>query len=1199
MTHEVYGVYLKSFEIQGFKSFPDKTALVFGDGVTAVVGPNGSGKSNIADAARWVLGEQSPRALRCEKRMEEIIFHGTEHRGPVGFAEVSLLLDNSGGLFPMEQHEVLVTRRLYRSGESEYYINRASVRLKDVLDLFMDTGLGRDGYSLIGQGRIGEILSEKSGDRRRVFEEASGISRYRHRKEESERKLQLAEENLTRIGDKIEELELQVGPLREQAEKARRYLHMRDELRGLEIALWLDQLDKLRDGFGKVHDDYHAVSEQLSAGQAAVEALYAELEELSEAERDNHRQAEQLRAEHAALAAAAGELESAMAVLRNTMAHNEENMARIRAEQEQGRGRDGGLAAQMEERRAHMGALDAELAATEAELAALLSEAERLSERAGGAAARAEGLRAREAAAREAAGDARAALSSLVAAAGEMGERRQALTADLAAREQGCEAAAAALAELDARIAEAEETLSSLQNVINGYELRRDSRRKKAEGLKAEHAGALAERDRLQSRLQMLSDMEKEYEGHSRAVKTVLGEHGRGSLSGVHGAVSELVRVDDRYAVAVETALGPALQNIVVDREEDAKAAIELLRRRDAGRATFLPLSTVTGRALDEPDLDREPGFVGVASELVRHDAAYDGILRSLLGRTVVVETMDAAIALARRRRQRLRIVTLTGQVIAPGGAMTGGSAGRNVGVLSRRNEMDRLTETLAKGEESLAELFRALTEAERELMAVSYDCDVAFAERRTAEDEALALRSERTHKDMWAEGVRTERDRVRAELATVMERLEAGAGEAARLEAAVAEENASAEALAAEIAVLMAGQSDLQGEGAKLSEGVAALRARLAALSAERTADEKALGEYEQLRRELMGDQAQKEAAVTSYTQKNGELLAELGVKQEEALRLSEQAEEKNAALEALYGARQALEGRRVRCDRGAKEQNEENLKLERERSRLEARKASAEAEEKSIMDRLWDNYGLTHSAALALKAPVASLSKAGRRAGELRSAITALGSPNIGAIEEYDRVYSRYEYLTAQRDDAAAAKADLLALIEELTGEMKGIFETKFALIAEKFTQTFKEIFGGGDARLELEDPEDVLYCGVEIRAQPPGKKMRSISLLSGGEKSLVAIALYFAIFRVRPAPFCILDEVDHDLDDVNVARFAAYLRRLAEEIQFVVVTHRRGTMEMADMLYGVTTQEEGVSKILSLKLQDAEQALGVKLG
>ncbi|MCL2747408.1 MAG: chromosome segregation protein SMC [Oscillospiraceae bacterium] len=1189
---------MKSFEIQGFKSFPDKTVMPFDHGVCAVVGPNGSGKSNIAEAVRWVLGEQNPRALRCEKRMEELIFHGAAHRGPTGFAEVSLMLDNSGGLFPLEQNEVSITRRLYRSGESEYYINRVAVRLRDVLDLFMDTGLGRDGYCLIGQGRISEILSEKSGDRRRVFEEASGISRFRHRKEESERKLASSEENLTRIGDKIEELELQIGPLREQADTARRYLRLRDELRGLEINLWLDALHKLRVSYEKVRDNHWAVSEQLGESLAKVEKTYAEAERLQGEERDTVLKSEGTRGALSSFEAEIAELDSAIAVLRANASHNEENRKRLLLEQEAGQDRDGGLRSQIESRRADIADLGARQAALESEGKALLAQVDEISHRGSDASDKLNAMRIREVSLRETVSSLRVSLSSQTAAAAEWEARLSIQGADLEVRAAGLAEAVRQLAKLDGEIADGTVSLEELRNAIDGHTMRRDSRQRKVEKLREKCTALSADAQVLESRVKMLREMEREYEGHSRAVRSVMRESGRGALRGIRGTLSSLLRADDRCAVAVETALGASLQSIVVEREEDAKAAIGLLRRQDAGRATFLPLTAIRGLSLEERGLENEPGFVGLADTLVSFSPEYGDIVRNLLGRTVVTESLDDAVGLARRRGHRFRIVTLDGQVIARGGAMTGGSASKSVGALSRKNELERLETKLSDKTAQAGALARERENAERELSAAQYDLDVAQSERRVAEDEALSLRSERTHKGVWYDGLREAHKALQAERDDLVARLADSATTQREQQADIERRAAEAGDLAEQIAALSEGQADLYTESTRLAETIAELRAQGAALGAEKNAAEKSVADLEELRAQLVGDLDKRNLAIASYEQKIKGIAGEIHAKTENQAEKSARAAELRTQLLALSERQGDLEGRRVAADRAAREFNEENLRLERECARLEGQKASGEAEEKAIMEKLWDNYGLTHSAALEQRTQMDSVHKANRRAGELKAAIKALGSPNIGAIDEYDRISGRYEYLTTQRDDAALARSELLQIIDDLTGRMKEIFLEQFALIGEKFGQTFREIFSGGDARLELEDPEDPLHCGVEIRAQPPGKKMRSITLLSGGEKSLVAIALYFAIFKVRPAPFCVLDEVDHDLDDINVARFAAYLRRLSEDIQFVVVTHRRGAMEAADMLYGVTTQEEGVSKIISLKLQDAEKSLGMTL-
>ena len=644
-------MYLKALEIQGFKSFPEKTVITFGEAITAIVGPNGSGKSNISDAIRWVMGEQSTRALRGGK-MEDVIFGGTQRRRQLGFAEVSLVLDNTAGLLPMEESEVAVTRRYYRSGESEYYINRRSVRLKDVNELFMDTGLGREG------------LSVKSADRREVFEEAAGISRFRHRKEEAERKLERTQENLVRITDKIDELELQVEPLRQQSEKARRFLLLRDELRGLEISLWLEQLEKIRAGAIKTAADYENAARQKAEAQQAVEELYAAAEGYAAQMRDKDVEAEGVRFQMMQRQADANGLENAIAVLKTNIQNNLENRDRIRRELEQQEGRAGSIASQIAERRARLDQLAAEAEKLQAQLAARQAEADQAARSAGTLAAELEELRQKEAVETASAAEAKALLSALAAAAQELLDRDEAVRQELSAGEERLQALKMEEGEARRALDQAREDRDSLQNVINGYRLRLDGRQKKAKEAEERHVKLQMEENALQSRIHMLSEMEKLYEGYSKAVKLVMGEAKRGQLRGIHGPVAGLIHVPDRCTVAIETALGGAMQHIVVETEEDGKAAISYLKRRDGGRSTFLPLSTIRPGEFRDQGVRKEPGFVGLGDELVQFDPRYQKIFSNLLGRTVIAEDMDAAIAMARKYGHRFKIVTLDGQVL-------------------------------------------------------------------------------------------------------------------------------------------------------------------------------------------------------------------------------------------------------------------------------------------------------------------------------------------------------------------------------------------------------------------------------------------------------------------------------------------------------------------------------------------------------
>ena len=1189
-------MYLKALEIQGFKSFPDKTVLSFDEDITAIVGPNGSGKSNISDAIRWVMGEQSTKALRGGK-MEDVIFGGTQRRKQLGYAEVSLILDNSGHVFDLEESEVMVTRRYYRSGESEYYINRRSVRLKDVNELFMDTGLGREGYSIIGQGKIDEILSVKSADRREVFEEAAGISRFRHRKEESERKLERTEENLVRITDKIDELELQVEPLRQQSEKARKFLVLRDELRGLEISLWLDQLEKIRAGAIKTLSDYEHAVDQKQTAQREVEALYAAAEERAAQMREKDVQAEGVRFQMMQRQADANSLDSAVAVLKADMRNNQENTGRLQRELEQQQGRAGAISGQIEQRRARLEELAAEAAQVNGELDQRRAEAEQAAHSAGGLAQELDELRRQAAVESASASEARALLSALAAAAQELLDRDEAVHQELVVGEerlsQARESQAAARTELE----QAREDRDSLRNIISGYNLRVESRRSKAKQAEERHMKLQMEENALKSRIHMLSEMEKMYEGYSKAVKLVMGESKRGQLRGIHGPVAGLIHVPDACAVAIEIALGGAMQHIVVESEEDGKAAIQFLKRRDGGRSTFLPLNAIRPSEFRDQGVRQEPGFVGLGNELIRFDERYARIFSNLLGRTVVAEDMDRAIAMARKYGHRFKIVTLDGQVLNPGGSMTGGSVSRSAGILSRANELERLNQQRTGLEQQLSQAAQAMEEARREATAAAYELETAQAQQRQHEDAILKLEERLARFTDQAEECLRQRDELKAELEQIQARSAQTEADTAAARARIEKLEGAAAALQAEAEGKARGEQQLRERTSALQQAMTELSLRLAALDAERQSSQAALTELEDLRRDLTGDRAERERMVEEYQAKNQALEAEIKAKEAELEAIRQENELRQADIARLNEEKLALEAQRNQADKQARDKNSELLNLEREVSVLEQKKAASAMEEKQLLDKLWETYELSHEAARAQRVELESVPKAQRRVGELKKSIAGLGNINLDAIEEFQRINERYTYLTDQRDDVRRSKKELEGIIAGITEEMKRIFSQQFEILNQAFQQTFQELFGGGRATLELEDPQDILNCGIEIRVQPPGKALKVLSLLSGGEKAFVAIALYFAILKVRPTPFCVMDEIEAALDDANVVRFAHYMRQMADKTQFVVITHRRGTMEEADVLYGVTMQEQGVSRILTINLNDVEKELNIK--
>jgi len=1189
----VYIVYLKALEIQGFKSFPEKTRLTFEKPITVIVGPNGSGKSNISDAVSWVLGEQSTKTLRGGK-MEDVIFGGTEKRAQLGFAQVSLILDNSTGLFNVEGSEVMVTRRYYRSGESEYYINKQPVRLKDIHELFMDTGLGKEGYSIIGQGKIDNILSEKSTDRREIFEEAAGISRYRHRKEEAERKLERTNENLLRINDKIAELELQVGPLREQAEVAKKYLLLRDELRTLEVSVWLDALEKLRFSTLKLEQDFIAARQQLDTEHARMQELYKKAEDIAEQVRGKDVEAEALRGEISELEAAAAELDSAIAVLNTKLKGNFGSIEQLKAELAEQEGRAGALSEQIEQRKGRIALIEEKKQELDLRMSAFLSDSERTSASADELSLKVEELLKLEQRERELAAEARERLSALASTLQELCDRGEALRQELSQALSRLESEKALAAGREAELKSKKEEAEALSNTVKGRSMLLGARQKKVEALAEKRNKLKLEINTLESRIVMLSEMEKEYEGYSKAVKIVMQESSRGTLKNIHGPIANLIKTVDRYALAIETALGASMQSIVVDREEDGKAAISLLKRRDGGRATFLPLSAIKGSLLGEPRLEKEEGFEGIAVNLISYDKKYEQIMLNLLGRTVVVEDMDCAIALARKYSHRFRIVTLDGQVINAGGSMTGGSASKSAGILSRANEIVRLKEQQGRLSADISAVEKEYLEAERELNAVRYELELAEAEKRRLEDSILKAESELTQHRMLISALSDNCESLKQSIKSINEREEKCESEIMLTREALTEHERLALEHKAKAEELMRGRDELVALMAEISEKLSAIRTEQASLEAERLATEQAITELEGLQRAMSGDREQRALKIDELKSQNERMISELGDKEKHLTELRGKIAESRKRLTETVNSRFELEAERERIEKESQEKNREILGLEKEFSRLEQKKLAAEMEEKQIVDRLWDNYGLGPSSAESVRCKIESLPKVQRRIAELRREISALGTPNLGAIEEFERVSERYNFLASQRDDIEKAKSKIEHIIADVTSEMKRIFKREFEAINERFKETFVELFGGGRASLELEDEDDLLNCGIEIRVQPPGKSLKTLTLLSGGEKAFVAIALFFAILKVKPTPFCVLDEIEAALDEANVQRFAEYLRRMSEKTQFIVITHRRGTMEEADTLYGVTMQEQGVSKILSVDLDEVEKEI-----
>ncbi|EHL74017.1 chromosome segregation protein SMC [Subdoligranulum sp. 4_3_54A2FAA] len=1183
-------MFLKALEIQGFKSFPDRTRITVGKGITAVVGPNGSGKSNISDAIRWVLGETSAKQLRGGGKMENVIFGGTQQRGAMGFASVSLVVDNTDRRIDVDNDEVTIGRKYYRSGDSEYSVNGQNVRLKDIYELFLDTGLGRDGYSVIGQGRIAEIVGAKSNERREIFEEASGIAKYRYRKNEAERRLASAEENLVRLRDILGELEERVGPLERESKKAKQYLELAERRKGLEVTLWVDTVQKARDTVREQQRkieiagaDYARAGREIEAIDAETESTRAEIEHLiTEADRCNT----EIRAITEEIAGA----DSRIAVLENDIAHNDATIASLKEEIGQsGLGREA-IAAEVRGHGEGIAACERQAAAYAArtgELEALLEELQNRSaasgERRGVVTGRLNAMAARitdlRVAAAGAASSVEAAKKRLAAAESE-GAANAALTRDLEEQK----------AETDAFLQDAVERLTRLENIKGGLTLKVESRR-----------GALAQADEneqkllraieaARQRIAMLKDLERNMDGFQSSVKAVMKAAANRRLRGVTGPVSTILSVKPGYEVAIETALGFALQNIVVENETAAKAAMAFLRDERAGRATFLPLDTVKPGSFN----GRLPEGAVLASSLVTYDEKYANIVSSLLGRIVVVDDINEASRTARALDYRNRVVTVDGQVVNAGGSFTGGSVSRSAGLFSRKQEIDEL-------KKKVEALEKQRDAAEEKTDRAKAEVDALSAELTATESEAITAGGDKIRGEV-------ESGRIAAALSQARAAGEMLSAERAQLAAQIAaSEKAGADA-AAEMEVLTRDSAALEEElraisgsddtfletRTRLADELSDLKLKALAAQKDIESHRAAIAQLESRTDESDARARQLAANIETLTAQNAERAAQIETIRAAIAGSRNEIEKREEAKAGAVRRRMEKEGGITQQTARVRKITDEREALGREIARLTEQKEQKDAEYEQTVAKLWEEYELTLSAAQELCVPFESGAELRRQVSEVRGKIKALGNVNVSAIEEYAEVSQRYEFLRAQVGDVETSKAELQKLIAGLSDEMRAMFSESFAAINRNFGRIFAELFGGGTARLYLEDEADVLGSGIGIEVAPPGKIIRNLSALSGGEQALVAISIYFAIFGVNPAPFCVLDEIEAALDDVNVTRFAQYLRRISSETQFIVITHRRGTMEEADVLYGVTMQEDGVSKVLKLDLEHVDASL-----
>ena len=1181
---------LKELEIQGFKSFPDKTRLTIGEGITGIVGPNGSGKSNISDAIRWVMGETSSKQLRGAGKMEDVIFGGTQTRGAMGYASVSLTIDNTDHGLDMDADEVTIGRRYYRSGESEYSINGQSVRLKDIYELLLDTGLGRDGYAIVGQGRIAEIVAAKSGERREIFEEASGIARYRYRKNEAERRLAAAEGNLERLRDILGELERRVGPLKRDSEKAQHFLELSGQRKSLEVTLWVDAIRRAKDTvrdqqrrYEAAQADYDRLSRSLDEYDEKSEALRAKTQQLM-------LQVEESNAKIRAITEENAGSDSQIAVLNNENEHSRRQIEEARAELSRAGEGQKGIELEAEAHRAAIEKLNARIAQADETAKDLDRQLDALEQQAMQSGQQRDLLNAAILRCQQAATAAQVQHATAESAANAAEARLQDARAQKQQNESDAETAGRQQAEAADRLKQAEEAVTRLDNVRAGLRLKLDSRKRQ----QAEAADALQKAERELSaaaqRIHILEDLERNLDGYQQSVKTVMRAAGSGRLRGVIGPVAGILTVRKGYEVAIETALGFALQNIVVEDEKSARAAIAFLKAEKGGRATFLPLDTMQGSRFS----GRLTGTAEVAADLVEADPRYQNIVNNLLGRIIVVEDLAEASAVARNLGYRNRIVTLDGQVINAGGSFTGGSTARSVGVFSRKQELEELRARLTRLQTARDTAAQAARDRKAEADTLQAQLTGADSESMTAAADRLRASLEVDRLAAAADNAARERERLQQEIAL--------------FEAQLAESRAAAEQAGKDRAAAEAEQADAERQLAALGESADSLTAKREELTAAandnrlaRLTAEKDVSLHQAALETLAGRTGEAEARARELNASIEACRQRIRANELSVENIQRQREENRRriadceqAIRDANAARMQAEADFTRLAQENRALTDEREKMSGEMARLAERRTAAETELNSTAAKLWEEYQLAESEAEALCVEFQNVTELRRQVAEVRGKIRALGNVNVGAIDEYKEVKERYDFMKAQVTDVEKSRAELNRMIGELCDEMRTLFADSFKRINENFVHIFRELFGGGSARLYLSDPDDVLESGIEIEVSPPGKVIKNLSALSGGEQALVAISIYFAILAVNPSPFCILDEIEAALDDVNVVRYAQYLRRLTDKTQFIVITHRRGTMEAADVLYGVTMQEDGVSKILRLDLNSVSADL-----
>lgn len=1180
-------MYLKKLELQGFKSFADKTVLEFMPGITTVIGPNGSGKSNISDAIRWVLGEQSMKSLRGSKT-EDVIFAGTQNRKSLGFAEVSMVMDNSDQKLPIEYNEVTITRKLYRSGESGYYINKTPCRLKDVLELFMDTGIGKDGYSIIGQGKIDEILSNKSEERRHIFEEAAGIVKYRVRKAESEKKLEQTKLNLLRINDIISEIEANIEPTKIQAEKAKEYLRLRDELKSIEIGLFIHNINDYKKRIEEVINDQDIYNtqlvrenERLSNIQELKEKLRASLDSITEQIEkmqnlgfENEKKKEQIKADININLEKINNNNANFERLEKEIIENDERLKVLEEEINQKNDKKTNLTEnkdkfvkELEEKEAELKKLTDKMSEKELDMETKKKKVEDNTDEKY---------------------EISNAISTLKANVENSNSRKKVVEEEIDVNISELDSSRMQKSEISQKFAEIEAKREKIKGNLNKI----DEKRKESDAKLKEYDLKInqceSEIRMKDSRMKFLIETEKEKEGYIRSVKSILQdcEKDLSLKKGVHGVIANLISVPKEYETAIEMCLGQSMQNIVTDTEEDAKKLVEHLRKFNLGRASFLPITSVKGKKLDK--IKSEKGVIGIASDLVKFDKKYEQIVLSLLGRTLIVDTMDNAIAIARKNSYGFRIVTLQGDVLNPSGAISGGSVStKTVNILGRSREIEELKKTIAELEKKVEKLKKDKSEYESSIEDLLEeieglenelkDIEIVYAtekQRVSSIEEAVSKVEKRLEK------LRDEKKSIEEQL-KINEQTQNDLNEKI---SAIDEENKK---LSEEIEEFSNHNKETQTIVDDLNFDITNLKISVSSFDESEASIneivERINNDIENLKQSTENKKEQK----IKLTEENDKL-EELNIKlNEEAENLLKEVSNSGTKVEELKNDRITKNQKLEEAEENFTDQMEKIDGLKEQVNKADIKKSKYEVELEQIISKMWEEYEITPNDPGEYEEPK-NVAEVQKQVNKIRGEMKDLGSVNIDSIEEYKKLKERYDFMNEQRLDLETTMAKLRNVITDMTTVMKKQFEDRFRVINKNFSEVFVELFGGGKAELKLTDEDNILESGIEIEVQPPGKKLQNMMLLSGGERAFTAIALLFAILKINPAPFCVLDEIEAALDDVNVYRFAEYLKKFAQESQFLVITHRKGTMEAANTVYGITMQENGISKLLSLDLK-----------